>query len=318
MDIVENNSDMKAKKPDTAVDLGRGLRLKNPVMTASGTFGYGLEFMPFMDIAGLGAIIVKGLSLRPRMGNPAPRIAETPCGMLNAIGLQNVGVEVFISDKLPLLADIDTNVIANIFGETIDEYVEVARRLEDCPAVKAVEINISCPNVKRGGIVFGTDPAEAAKVVRAVRKAVKRLHVMTKLSPNVTDIKVMVKAVEEAGTDSISLINTLSGMAVDVESRRPRLATVTGGLSGPAIRPVALRMLFEAAKVTSVPLIGVGGISTANDALEFIITGASAVQVGTASFINPAASGKVAQGIEDYLTRHELDLAQLRGSLQCP
>jgi len=308
----------KTKKPDISVDLGKGLVLKNPVMTASGTFGYGLEFTSFMNLADLGAVIVKGLSLKPRMGNPAPRIAETPCGMLNAIGLQNIGVEVFIADKLPLLADIETNVIANIFGETIDVYAEVASRLEDCPAVKAVEINISCPNVKRGGIVFGTDPAEAAKVVRAVKKAVKRLHVMTKLSPNVTDIKVMVKAVEDAGTDSISLINTLSGMAVDVEKRRPRLATVTGGLSGPAIRPVALRMLFEAAKVAGVPLIGVGGISTANDALEFIIAGASAVQVGTASFINPATSAKVAQGIEDYLTRHELDLAALRGSLQCP
>jgi len=271
-----------------------------------------------MDLAGLGAIIVKGLSLRPRMGNAAPRIAETPCGMLNAIGLQNVGVEAFINEKLPLLADVDTNVIANIFGETIGEYSEVAARLDDCAAVKAVEINISCPNVKRGGIVFGTDPAEAAKVVRAVRKAVTRLHVMTKLSPNVTDIKVMARAVEEAGTDSISLINTLSGMAVDVEKRRPRLATVTGGLSGPAIRPVALKMLFEAGKAASVPLIGVGGITTATDALEFIIAGASAVQVGTASFINPAASASVACGIDEYLLRHDISLPALRGSLQCP
>jgi len=312
------NSERGVKKADNSVDLGGGLRLKNPVMTASGTFGYGLEFMPFMDIASLGAIIVKGLSLKPRMGNAAPRIAETPCGMLNAIGLQNVGVEAFITEKLPLLKKINTHVIANIFGETIDEYSEVARRLEDQPTVKAVEINISCPNVKRGGIVFGTDPAEAAKVVGAVRKAVKRLHVMTKLSPNVTDIKVMVRAVEDAGTDSISLINTLSGMAVDVERRRPRLATVTGGLSGPAIRPVALKMLWEAGKVAGVPLIGVGGISTACDALEFIIAGASAVQVGTASFINPATSARVADGIDDYLKGHDISLCDLRGSLQCP
>ncbi len=308
---------MEEKKIDISVDIG-GLRLKNPVMTASGTFGYGLEFRPFMDISSLGAIIVKGLSLKPRMGNAPPRIAETPCGMLNAIGLQNVGVEAFITEKLPLLSHLDTHVIANIFGETVDEYSEVARRLDECEAVKAVEINISCPNVKRGGIVFGTDPAEAEKVVGAVKKAVKRMHVMTKLSPNVTDIKVMVRAVESAGTDSISLINTLSGMAVDVERRSPRLATVTGGLSGPAIRPVALRMLWEASKVASVPLIGVGGISSARDALEFIIAGASAVQVGTASFINPAASGKVAGGIAEYLTRHGMTLSELRGSLQCP
>ncbi len=307
--------DKKHKKIDSSVTLG-ALSLKNPVMTASGTFGYGLEFIPFMELHSLGAIIVKGLSLRPRRGNPPPRIAETPCGMLNAIGLQNIGVEAFINDKAPLLADINTHVIANIFGETLEEYCEVARRLEDCPTVKAVEINISCPNVKRGGIVFGTDPAEAARVVGAVRKAVKRLHVMTKLSPNVTDIKVMVRAVEEAGTDSISLINTLAGMAVDVERRRPRLATVTGGLSGPAIRPVALKMLWEAAKVATVPLIGIGGITTANDALEFIIAGAAAVQVGTASFIDPASAQNVAAGIDEYLLRHGLTLEELRGSLE--
>ncbi|MFQ5480714.1 MAG: dihydroorotate dehydrogenase [Thermodesulfobacteriota bacterium] len=306
---------LRDKKIDSSVSIG-GLRLKNPVMTASGTFGYGLEFAPFMDLASLGAIIVKGLSLKPRAGNPAPRIAETPCGMLNAIGLQNIGVEAFIRDKVPLLAGFDTVIIANIFGETVEEYSEVARRLEDCETVKAVEINISCPNVKRGGIVFGTDPGEAATVVRAVKKAVKRLHVMTKLSPNVTDIKVMVRAVEEAGTDSISLINTLSGMAVDVERRRPRLATVTGGLSGPAIRPVALKMLWEASSVVSVPLIGVGGITTARDALEFIIAGATAVQVGTASFINPASAETVAGGIDDYLNRHAITLSGLRGSLK--
>ncbi len=308
---------IKENKIDSSVSLG-GLNLKNPVMTASGTFGYGLEFTPFMDLASLGAIIVKGLSLKPRCGNPAPRIAETPCGMLNAIGLQNIGVDAFISDKLPLLADIDTHVIANIFGETVEQYCEVARRLEDCETVKAVEINISCPNVKRGGIVFGVDPVEAAKVVSTVKKSVKRLHVMTKLSPNVTDIKVMVRAVEEAGTDSISLINTLSGMAVDVEKRSPRLGTVTGGLSGPAIRPVALKMLWEAAGVAAVPLIGVGGITTTRDALEFIIAGAAAVQVGTASFMDPSASQSVAHGIDDYLKRHSMTLSELRGSLSTP
>lgn len=307
--------DKNDRVKDSSVLLG-GLKLKNPVMTASGTFGYGLEFDPFMDLASLGAIIVKGLSLRPRRGNAVPRIAETPCGMLNAIGLQNVGVEAFIAEKVPLLAGIDTNVIANIFGETIEEYGEVARRLEDCPTVKAVEINISCPNVKRGGIVFGTDPGEAAKVVSAVKNSVRRLHVMTKLSPNVTDIKVMVRAVEEAGTDSISLINTLSGMAVDVKRRRPRLATVTGGLSGPAIRPVALKMLWEAASVATVPLIGVGGITTAEDALEFIIAGAAAVQVGTANFIDPASAEQVALGIEAYLLTHRITLDELRGSLE--
>ncbi len=313
----QNGNSMQggAKKPHMGVDIG-GLLLKNPVMTASGTFGYGLEFVPFMDLEALGAIVVKGLSLRPRTGNPAPRIAETPCGMLNAIGLQNVGVEAFIKHKAPLLEGLDTHVIANIFGETLEEYAEVASRLEDCPVVKAVEINISCPNVKRGGMVFGTDPVEAARVVAVVRKAVTRLHVMTKLSPNVTDIKTMARAVEEAGTDSISLINTLSGMAIDVERRRPLLATITGGLSGPAIRPVAVRMVWEAAQITSVPLVGIGGIATARDALEFLIAGASAVQVGTANFINPRTAIRVLEGMEDYLARHGRSLDDLIGSLE--
>ncbi len=294
---------VKRRKPSLRVDLGAGLKLRNPVMTASGTFGYGLEFTPYTDLKGLGAIVVKGLSLRPRDGNPPPRIAETPSGMLNAIGLQNVGVDVFINEKMPSLRKFKTPVIANIFGETVREYTEVARRLSTVKGVHALEINISCPNVKKGGIVFGTEPKEAARVVRAVKK-VTGLHVMTKLSPNVTDIKAMVRAVQDAGTDSISLINTLTGMAVDVEKRRAVLATTTGGLSGPAIRPVAVRMVWEAAKVARVPLVGVGGIVTARDALEFILAGASAVQVGTASFIDPDSGVKVALGIEDYMKRH--------------
>ena len=291
---------MGMDKDRTVVEIG-SLRLKNPVMTASGTFGYGSEFIPYTDIARLGAIVVKGLSLKPRQGNPAPRIAETPCGMLNAIGLQNVGVEAFISEKLPLLEGIDTKVVANIFGETIDEYAEVARRLDGQAGVAAIEVNISCPNVKKGGIVFGTDPVEAAKVVAAVRGATS-LPVITKLSPNVTDITVMVRAAQEAGSDAISLINTLTGMVVDVEKRRPVLATGTGGLSGPAIRPVAVRMVWQASRVATVPLIGIGG--------------ASAVQVGTASFIDPASAVKVADGIEEYLVRHDTDIRSLIGSLE--
>ena len=305
---------MGMDKDRTVVEIG-SMKLKNPVMTASGTFGYGSEFIPYTDISRLGAIVVKGLSLKPRQGNPAPRIVETPCGMLNAIGLQNVGVEAFISEKLPLLEGIDTKVVANIFGETIDEYAEVARRLDGQAGVAAIEVNISCPNVKKGGIVFGTDPVEAAKVVAAVRGATS-LPVITKLSPNVTDITVMVRAVQEAGSDAISLINTLTGMVVDVEKRRPVLATGTGGLSGPAIRPVAVRMVWQASRVATVPLIGIGGIMAARDALEFIIAGASAVQVGTASFIDPASAVKVADGIEEYLVRHDTDIRSLIGSLE--
>ncbi len=292
-----------------------GLEFKNPVMTASGTFGYGSEFAPYTDLDALGAIVVKGLSLKPRQGNPGPRIAETPCGMLNAIGLQNVGVEAFVKDKLPYLKGTSARVIANIFGETVEDYSAVAGILDGADGVSAVEVNISCPNVKKGGIVFGTDPFEAAKVVLAVRKATRK-PVITKLSPNVTDIKVMVKAVEDAGSDAVSLINTLTGMAVDVEKRRPALATVTGGLSGPAIRPVAVRMVWEARKVAKTPIIGMGGITDAKDALEFIIAGAVAVQVGTASFIDPDAAVKVAKGIAEYLERHNTTAEDLVGSLE--
>ncbi len=292
-----------------------GIRFKNPVWTASGTFGYGSEFSKYTDLKRLGAIVVKGLSLRPRQGNPPPRIVETPCGMLNAIGLQNVGVDNFIKEKLPFLRKIKTPVIANIFGETIEEYSEVASRLEDAGGVTALEINISCPNVKKGGIVFGTDPSEAGKVVSAIRAATN-LPLITKLSPNVTDIKVMARAVVEAGSDAISLINTITGMAVDVEKRRPRLATITGGLSGPAIRPIAVRMVWEVYNSVKAPIIGMGGIMTAEDALEFIIAGATAVQVGTANFVDPDAAVKVIDGIEAYLKRHKMSVKELTGSLR--
>lgn len=310
---------MKGKRQDkTAPPLEveiAGVKFKNPVMTASGTFGYGAEFAKYTDLSRLGAIVVKGLSLKPRAGNPGPRTVETPCGMLNAIGLQNVGVDAFIKDKLPFLRSVDTRVIANIFGETVDEYAEVAKRLDNCQGVDVLEVNISCPNVKKGGIVFGTDPAQAHTVVKAVKDAAK-LPVITKLSPNVTDIKVMVRAVEDAGTDAISLINTLTGMAIDVEKRRPFLKTATGGLSGPAIRPIAVRLCWEAKKAARVPLIGMGGIMTASDALEFLIAGADAVQIGTASFVDPDTAVKAVDGIADYLKRHGLTLGGLVGSLK--
>lgn len=319
---VKGGMDNKKPKPAKlepvsrriAVDIA-GIKLKNPVMTASGTFGYGSEFAPHTDLDRLGAIVVKGLSLKPRAGNPTPRIVETPCGMLNAIGLQNVGVDAFINEKMGLLKGVKTPVIANIFGETVHEYAQVAQRLDGVPGLAGIEINISCPNVKKGGMAFGTDPFEAAKVVSAVRRATK-LPVITKLSPNVTDIKTMVVSVEDAGTDAISLINTLTGMVIDIEKKRPVLATYTGGLSGPAIRPVAVRMCWEASKVASVPLIGIGGIVTAKDAIEFIIAGATAVQVGTASFVDPDCAVKVASGIEDYLLRHRTSVKELSGTLK--
>lgn len=309
-----NALEKKGKKTGAQVEVA-GLKLKNPVLTASGTFGYGLEFAGFTDLEKLGGIVVKGLSLKPREGNPGPRVVETPCGMLNAIGLQNVGVDAFIKEKLPKLREIDTKVFANIFGETLEDYAEVARKLDGAEGVAGIEVNISCPNVKKGGIVFGTDPLEAHKVVSAVRSST-RLPVITKLSPNVTDIKVMVRAVEDAGTDAVSLINTLTGMVVDVDKRRPVLATATGGLSGPAIRPVAVRMVWQAAQVANTPIIGMGGIMTANDALEFIIAGATAVQVGTASFIDPQAAAKVADGIGEYLKSHNTGMKELIGSLK--
>jgi dihydroorotate dehydrogenase (NAD+) catalytic subunit len=265
--------------PDLTVHIG-GLTLKNPVMTASGTFGYAREFAPFMDLSRLGAIIVKGISLAPKPGNPPPRIVETACGMLNSIGLENVGVERFIAEKIPYLQGLDTPVIVNILGDSIEEYGEIARRLSGVTGVAALEVNISCPNVKQGGVAFGADPVAAARVTAMVKKNCA-LPVLVKLSPNVTDITAIARAVEDAGADAVSLINTLLGMAIDVGSRRPKLANIMGGLSGPAIKPIALRMVFQVSRAVKIPVIGIGGITTAEDALEFLIAGASAVQVGT-------------------------------------
>ncbi|MBI5287150.1 MAG: dihydroorotate dehydrogenase [Deltaproteobacteria bacterium] len=292
------------KQPDLTVNIA-GIRMRNPVMVASGTFGYGEEYVPFIDLGRLGAIVVKGLSLRPRPGNPPPRVVETPAGMLNAVGLQNIGVEAFLRERLPGLKKYNTPIIANIFGEDIKEYKEVASRLDEVDGIAGLELNISCPNVKKGGVVFGTDPSHAHRVVKAVRKSTT-LPLITKLSPNITDIKVIARAVEDAGSDTVSLINTITGMAIDVEQMRPRLANITGGLSGPAIRPIAVRMVWEVAQVVSIPVIGIGGIMSAKDALEFILAGASAIQVGTANFVDPSASIKIIDGIEDYMIRHKV------------
>ncbi len=281
------------------------LTLKNPVMTASGTFGYGEEYARFFDLSRLGAVVVKGLSLLPRMGNRPPRIVETPCGMLNAIGLQNVGVETFIDEKLPFLRQFDVKVIANIFGESVEEYQKLSAILSCVEGVHAIEVNISCPNVKKGGVVFGTDPEVAALVTQKVA-AETDLPVIVKLSPNVTDIALMARAVEEAGADAVSLINTLTGMAIDSETRRPLLANITGGLSGPALKPVALRMVWQVAHAVRIPVIGTGGITSFQDALEFLIAGATAVQVGTANFVNPLATMEILDGIKDYMERHDI------------
>ncbi len=285
-------------RPDLSVEIA-GLRLKNPVMPASGTFGYGEEYAPYLDLEGLGAIITKGLSLEPKAGNPTPRIAETDGGMLNAIGLQNVGLGAFVKDKLPFLRRLSTPVIVNFFGNSLEEYGEMARRLAEVEGLAAVELNISCPNVKRGGIVFGTDPQAAAEVVGLVRRQLN-LPLIVKLTPNVTDITVMARAVEEAGADVISCINTLTGMAVDIRRRRPRLANGTGGLSGPAIRPLAVRMVHQVVRAVDIPVIGVGGIMRAADALEFLIVGARAVQVGTANFVDPGAMARIIAGLEQF------------------
>lgn len=286
-------------KPDLSVEIA-GIKLRNPVMTASGTFGYGAEFAPYMDLEEIGAIITKGLSLKPKAGNPTPRIVETPGGMLNAIGLQNVGLDAFLTEKVPFIRTIATPVIVNIYGNSLDEYGEVAARLDRVPEVAGIEVNISCPNVKQGGIVFGTDPAAASEVVTRVRQSTIK-PVIVKLSPNVTDIVVMARACADAGADALSLINTLTGMAIDLAKRRPILANVTGGLSGPAIKPVALRMVWQVANTVKLPIIGIGGIMTASDALEFMLAGASAVQVGTASFLVPDAAQTIARDMGRYL-----------------
>ncbi|KAA0888282.1 dihydroorotate dehydrogenase [Oryzomonas rubra] len=302
-------------KPDLSVSIA-GLELRNPVMTASGTFGYGEEFAEYVDLETIGAFVTKGLSLRPRAGNPTPRIVETPGGMLNAIGLQNVGIDAFIEKKVPFLRSVATPAIANFFGNTIDEYAELARRLDAIPEIAGLEVNISCPNVKQGGIVFGTDPQCAFQVVTACREATIK-PLIVKLSPNVTDIVSMAKACSDAGADALSLINTLTGMAIDLERRRPVLANITGGLSGPAVKPVALRMVWQVARAVSLPIIGIGGIMNARDALEFILAGATAVQVGTASFINPGAAQEIAEGMEKWLAENGVeDVKSLIGALE--
>ena len=279
------------------------LELKNPVMTASGTFGYGTEYADFMDISRLGAIIVKGTTLNPRQGNPYPRMAETPSGMLNAVGLQNKGVDYFVDHIYPEVRKIQTNIIVNVSGSCIDDYVQTAGIINTLDDIPAIELNISCPNVKQGGMAFGVNPESAAQVVAAVRKAYDKTLIV-KLSPNVTDITEIARAVEGAGADSVSLINTMLGMAIDAEKRKPILSTVTGGMSGPAVKPVALRMVWQTAKAVKIPVIGLGGICSATDAIEFLLAGASAVQIGTANFIDPSISEKVIDGIEDYLNRH--------------
>jgi dihydroorotate dehydrogenase (NAD+) catalytic subunit len=304
-----------AIKPDMTVNLA-GIPLRNPVMTASGTFGYGEEFAEYVDLESIGAFVTKGLSLKARAGNPTPRIVETPGGMLNAIGLQNVGIDAFITRKVPFLRSVNTPAIANFFGNTIDEYAEMARRLDEIPEVAGLEVNISCPNVKQGGIVFGIDPACAFDVVSACR-AVTIKPLIVKLSPNVTDVVVMARACEDAGADALSLINTMTGMAIDLNRRRPVLANITGGFSGPAIKPIALRMVWQVAKAVKVPIIGIGGIMNATDALEFMLAGATAVQVGTASFINPGAAQKIAEEMEAWLIANEVaDIKSLIGALE--
>ncbi len=306
---------MKKTRPDLSVRIGF-LSLQNPVLTASGTFGYGQEYADLVDLNRLGGIIVKGLSLKPRPGNMPPRTVETPCGLLNAIGLQNVGVENFIADKLPFLRNLSVPVIVNILGQDIKEYQKMAERLSSVEGIAALEVNISCPNVKTGGVVFGTDYKAAARVTRAVRAAAG-VPVMVKLSPNVTDIVSIARAVEEAGADAVSLINTLTGMAIDAETRRPRLGNVLGGLSGPAIKPIALRMVWQVAGAVKIPVIGCGGITTAADALEFLIAGACAVQVGTANFVNPRAAMEIIAGMDEYLVRHGFKkIETLVGSLR--
>jgi dihydroorotate dehydrogenase (NAD+) catalytic subunit len=302
-------------KPDLTTKIG-GLELQNPVMTASGTFGYAREFDHLVDLNRLGGIIVKGLSLEPTKGNPPPRIVETPCGMLNAIGLENVGIEAFVADKLPFLQRLTPSIIANIYGTLEEEYFQLAARINAVETIAAIEVNISCPNVKAGGMVFGVDPRAAFRVVRGIRDQTTK-PLIVKLSPNVTDITEIALAAQEAGADCLSLINTITAMVVDIETRRPRLANITGGLSGPAIKPVAVRMVWQVAQVVRVPVIGIGGIMKAEDALEYLIAGASAVQVGTANFINPRVTTDVIDGIETFLAERGIaSISDIIGTLE--
>jgi dihydroorotate dehydrogenase (NAD+) catalytic subunit len=293
-----------------------GLEFKNPVLTASGTFGYGTEFTDFIDIEQLGGIIVKGTTLEHREGNPYPRMAETPSGMLNAVGLQNKGVEYFCKTIYPQIRDYNTNIIVNVSGSKVEDYVKTAARINELDKIPAIELNISCPNVKEGGMAFGTSCSSAEEVVKAVRKVYKKVLIV-KLSPNVTNIADIAKSVEASGADSVSLINTLLGMAIDIKTRRPVLSTITGGLSGPAIKPVALRMVWQVAKAVKVPVIGLGGIMTSNDAIEFFLAGASAVQIGTANFIDPRTSVQVVEGIMNYMEANNFkDIDQLKNGMK--
>lgn len=291
-------------RPNLAVEIA-GIPLKNPVMTASGTFGYGSEFTPFFDLNALGAIIVKTVTMHPRQGNPPPRVVETPAGMLNSIGLQNVGIDNFLRHKLPFLRTLSTPLLPNIAGKSVEDFADLAKRLSDVEGVAGIELNISCPNVA-GGLDFGTDPRLTYEVVRAVRQTT-HLPVIPKLSPNVSDITVIARAAADAGAHALSLINTIVGMAIDVRTRKLKLPGATGGLSGPAIRPIAVRMVWEVAQVVKLPLIGIGGITTGEDAVEFLLAGASAVQVGTANFLDPLTPMKVLAGIESYMIRHGFD-----------
>jgi dihydroorotate dehydrogenase (subfamily 1) family protein len=298
------------------VNIG-SLQMKNPVMTASGTFGYGTEYSDFLDISKIGGIIVKGTTIGSREGNPYPRMAETPSGMLNAVGLQNKGVDYFIEKIYSTIKNIDTNIIVNVSGSTIEDYVACAEKINELEKISAIELNISCPNVKQGGMAFGTNSTSAMQVVEAVRKIYDKMLIV-KLSPNVTDITEIARAVEAAGADSVSLINTLLGMAINTRTRRPVLSTVTGGLSGAAVKPVALRMVWQTAKAVKIPVIGLGGIMSANDAIEFLLAGASAIQIGTANFIDPCISLKVVEGIENYLDENGYnDVNQLKSALVC-
>lgn len=292
-------------KPNLAVNLG-GVQMKNPVTTASGTFGFGQEYSPFIDINQLGAVVVKGTTLLPKDGNPTPRIVETPAGILNSIGLQNPGVDYVVSHYVPYFKTLEVPIIVNISGSTVEEYALVAEKLDQAGGVAGLEVNISCPNVKQGGMAFGSDPAMAAEVTAAVRDATK-LPVIVKLSPNVTDIVKVAEAVAKVGADGLSLINTLLGMAIDINSKRPILGNIMGGLSGPAVKPVAVRAVWQVYQAVSLPIIGMGGISTAEDALEFILAGASAVAVGTANFVNPKATVEIVAGIEKYLEQNNID-----------
>ena len=302
----------------TQVHIARGLTIKNPVMTASGTFGYGLEYGDFIDLNRLGGVLVKGTTLHPRQGNPYPRMAETPSGMLNAVGLQNKGVDYFCEHIYPTISGYDTAMIVNVSGSQVEDYIETAEKINALERIPAIELNISCPNVKEGGMAFGVTCAGAASVVRAVR-AVYDKTLIVKLSPNVTDITEIARAVEAEGADSISMINTLLGMAIDAEKRRPVLSTITGGLSGPAVKPIALRMVWQTAQAVKVPIIGMGGIASATDAVEFLLAGASAVEVGTYNFVDPSVTTQIVDGIEDYMRRHGFtDIQDLIGALQIP